>query len=207
MALGPSTPAAVDLAAALAGLSESPGQHLDHFLDAAARCFTRHGIRRTTVQDVAREAGVDRTTVYRQVGNIERMARLLAAREARRIGHALVERVQLTDPDALVDAAAWLVPAIRTHPVLAKAVHDDPHSVATVAMAELPYVIERAAEALTPVLDRAMEDGVLARRDPTVLAQWLVRVGAMLVAMPPHVSLRPLLAEMLLPVLRPSQGS
>jgi len=42
----------------------------DHpILDAAAVCFGRRGVRRTTIEDIAAEAGVSRITVYRQIGN------------------------------------------------------------------------------------------------------------------------------------------
>ncbi len=44
--------------------------NIDHpILDAAEVCFDRHGVRRTTVEDIAAEAGVSRVTVYRQIGN------------------------------------------------------------------------------------------------------------------------------------------
>lgn len=44
----------------------------DHpILDAAETCFGRHGVRRTTIEDIAAEAGVSRITVYRQVGSRE----------------------------------------------------------------------------------------------------------------------------------------
>jgi TetR/AcrR family transcriptional regulator len=38
-------------------------------LDAAYRCFTRHGIRRTTMDDIAAEAGMSRPAVYQYVRN------------------------------------------------------------------------------------------------------------------------------------------
>ena len=41
-----------------AGLPEPPPPDLDIYLDAAARCLARHGVGRTSVQDVARELGV-----------------------------------------------------------------------------------------------------------------------------------------------------
>lgn len=44
--------------------TESPLQ--ERLLDALERCFIRFGIQKTTLGDVATEAGVSRTTVYRQ---------------------------------------------------------------------------------------------------------------------------------------------
>jgi TetR/AcrR family transcriptional regulator len=38
-------------------------------LDAAYRCFARHGARRTTMDDIAAEAGLSRPAVYQYVRN------------------------------------------------------------------------------------------------------------------------------------------
>ena len=48
------------------GIPSPPGGDLDPYLDAATRCFVRYGVRRTSVQDVADELGVNRTTLYRR---------------------------------------------------------------------------------------------------------------------------------------------
>ena len=42
-------------------------------LDAAVRCFDRQGVRTTTIDDIAAQAGVSRITVYRQAGTREQV--------------------------------------------------------------------------------------------------------------------------------------
>ena len=42
------------------GLPETPPAELDPFLDAAAECFARYGVQRTSVQDVAQALRVNR---------------------------------------------------------------------------------------------------------------------------------------------------
>src|SRR3546814_393937 len=79
----------LELGIRLTGVPPVPAVELDPYLDAAARCFTRFGITRTRVPDVAAEVGVSRVTVYRQVGTVEDMARLLLARAMHRILTAL----------------------------------------------------------------------------------------------------------------------
>ncbi len=49
-------------------------------LDAAYRCFLRHGIRRTSMDDIAAEAGMSRPAVYQYVRNKDDVFRRLAAR-------------------------------------------------------------------------------------------------------------------------------
>ncbi len=52
----------------------------DAILDAAYVCFTRHGVRRSTMEDIARQAGISRPAVYQYVHNKEDAFRRLAAR-------------------------------------------------------------------------------------------------------------------------------
>ncbi|MFD8234406.1 TetR/AcrR family transcriptional regulator [Streptomyces sp. NPDC059696] len=49
-------------------------------LDAAYTCFTRHGVKRTTMDDIAREAGMSRPAVYQYVRNKEDAFRRLSVR-------------------------------------------------------------------------------------------------------------------------------
>ncbi|HEY5835726.1 TetR/AcrR family transcriptional regulator [Streptomyces sp.] len=55
-------------------------ERLKQILDAAYACFTRHGVRRTTMDDIARQAGMSRPGVYQYVRNKEDAFRRLAAR-------------------------------------------------------------------------------------------------------------------------------
>lgn len=55
-------------------------ERVDLILDAAYTCFTRHGVRRTTMDDIAREAGMSRPAVYQYVRNKEDAFRRLATR-------------------------------------------------------------------------------------------------------------------------------
>jgi AcrR family transcriptional regulator len=193
-----------DVAALVAGLDAPPRSDLDPFLDAAAKCFTRHGLKRTSVQDVARELGVDRTTVYRQVGTIPQQARLLAARELGRIVASIPGRApQPVGPDGVIEIMASVIDDVRSHPVMAKLLADDTDTITLSTIGELPPLLERVAGFLAPLLAAAMEAGSLARRDPKILAEWLVRLVVTLVLVPPLVDLRPFLSELLLPALRP----
>lgn len=188
------------------GLPAPPPASVDPILDAAERVFARYGVRRTSVQDVADEARVNRTTVYRQVGNVESALRLLTARELHRllaeVGIALAGR-PLT-PDALVAALALVIDHGRAHPVLAKVLADE-RPLLGAALAEYPEMLGRVAAVLVPLLEAAMDTGQLARRDPVVLAEWLTRVATTLVLAPPPGDVEAFLAELLIPALQPGR--
>ncbi|MFD0360988.1 TetR/AcrR family transcriptional regulator [Nocardia sp. GCM10030253] len=52
----------------------------DEVLDATRRCLARYGVRRTTMDDIAREMGMSRSAVYQYVRNKEDAVRQLSAR-------------------------------------------------------------------------------------------------------------------------------
>lgn len=57
-----------------------PDEPIDRILDAAYACFTRHGVRRTTMDDIAAAAGMSRPAVYQHVRNKDDAFRRLATR-------------------------------------------------------------------------------------------------------------------------------
>jgi AcrR family transcriptional regulator len=193
-----------DLPALLTGLDGPPPPELDPFLDAAARCFARYGIRRTSVQDVARELGVDRTTIYRQLGTIDQQARLLAAREIHRLLLTLPARTPPpVSAQSVIETMASVIDDIRTHPVMAKVLADDTNTIPLSSLAILPPLLAHVTAVLAPMLRLAMDIGALAPRDPTILAEWLIRLVVTLVLVPPLGDLRAFLSEVLLPALTP----
>lgn len=188
------------LPSGLAGFPQPPGDHLDPYLDAATRCFVRYGVKRTSVQDVAAELGVNRTTIYRQVGTLDQLIRLLIARDLRRLLDGLPSSLDAAnEPEALVDLLATIIRYAAEHPVLAKVLRDEPDVIGQFLASDLPHVIARATAAVAPLLGVAMAAGYLAKRDPEVLAESVVRLGITLILAPPPGELEAFLSEMLVP--------
>jgi AcrR family transcriptional regulator len=186
-------------------LPAAPGPDLDPYLDAAARCMVRHGIKRTSVQDVARDLGINRATVYRNVGGVDDMVRLLFAREL----HTLlgeVARLELkpaNGPKVVVRLVATVVRYARNHPVARKVLDDEPELIGPLLITYLPVVVRRVAEQLTPIVEWAQRTGALAKRDPVLLAEWLVRIAGSLILDPlPDDEIEVFLCELLLPALK-----
>lgn len=188
------------------GLPPAPPAALDPYLDAAAVCFARHGVSRTTVPDIAREVGVSRTTVYRQVGSVEHLARLLLARELHRFLVRLPELLEgATGPDTITRLVGVVVRFARAHPVLTKVLADEDEVVGAFLLHDLPDLVARVSGMATPLLEQAMAGGLIGRRDPAILAEFLVRTTVSLVLAPPAVALDRFLDEVLGPVLAPAR--
>jgi AcrR family transcriptional regulator len=188
------------------GIPAPPPASLDPFLDAAARCFARHGIKRTSVQDVARELRVNRATVYRQIGNVDDQVRLLLARDLHRLLASLPGTLTSgAGPDGIVELLGAIVTYARGHPVLVKVLADEADLIGPFLISDMPELVSRVAAAITPLLDGAMGAGLLARRDPGVVAEWVVRLGVSLILAPPPGDLSRFLAELLVPALSPRE--
>ncbi len=65
----------------------------EHILDAAEACFVRNGFHRSTMQDLAREAGMSPGNIYRYFESKEAVVRGLAERDRAR-GRVLVAEMQ-----------------------------------------------------------------------------------------------------------------
>lgn len=184
------------------GVPAVPPPTLDPYLDAAARCFARHGLRRTRVTDIADEVGVSRVTVYRQIGTVENAARLLLARELDRLVSSLVPQFAVaTDADAIASVIASAVEFTVDHPVLAKVLRDEPELVGVFIMGDLHTLIERLLVLADPLVQR-LED--LARGssvDVGALAEWLARVLVTMVVAPPKEPPDSFLRAVLVPIL------
>lgn len=194
----------LDLPSVTSELPAVPPAELDPYLDAAARCFARHGILRTAVPDIARELGVSRTTVYRQVGTIRELAGLLFAREIHRLLAAVPGQVAGSEPvDAIIRMATLVTRFAHEHPVLRKVLADEADLAGSYLSLGLQALIDRVRPVARPLIARGIADGNLADRDPDVLVDWLVRLICSVVLVPPTVDLAAYFDDVLRPVLTP----
>lgn len=157
--------------------------------------------------DIAREIGVSRTTVYRQVGSIDKLSWLLAAREAHRLIATLPEiSRELDGPHTLVKMMASIIHQVQEHPVVSKVLVDEPDVVGPLLTNDLDRIIAGATAITTPLISAAMHSGMISKRNPKTTANWLVRMTISLTINPPREDLETFLSEILVPALSPSHS-
>ncbi len=110
----------------------------DRIAAAALEQFADFGIRRTSVEDIARRAGLSRATVYRNVGSKDDVIRLVMAREAERamtgIDRALAGE---SDPGHSIEIGfAFLVRFVRDHPLFDRLLRTEPETLLPVLTVE-----------------------------------------------------------------------
>ncbi|WP_336083830.1 TetR/AcrR family transcriptional regulator [Nocardia sp. SSK8] len=89
-------------------------------LDAALIQFERVGVKKTTIEDIARQAGVDRATVYRRVGSRDDVVTAVFSRE---VAQVLADLRSLpgkhdTLDDLVADVLVTIVGRWRAHPLV-----------------------------------------------------------------------------------------
>jgi AcrR family transcriptional regulator len=143
-------------------------------LDATMVCVTRFGVAKTTIDDVAREAGCSRATVYRYFAN--RPALITAAVEAEIESLVATVIESAADAEELEDAVtAMFVTAARriiSHEALQRALTHEPEIVLPALSFEGgDRVLARASDRFAPTLARFVPPDRASRA-----AEWCTRV-------------------------------
>jgi AcrR family transcriptional regulator len=148
---------------------------------AALECIGRHGVTRTTIEDVVHQAGVSRATIYRTFpGGKDTLVEAVLGRELRRFFAELSrELVRHDHAEGLL--AAGVGSALRfltTHPALRAVLANEPGLVLSrVAFHRLGPILDAAAAFAAPYLRPHVRSD---HHDPdtaaTEVAELLVRV-------------------------------
>ena len=96
-------------------------------VDAAAACFIRDGVGKTTMVGIADEAGVGVATVYRRFGQKENLVQVTLLMEVHRFLDELTEQLSTapTPEDQLAEAFVTFVAAVVNRPLLIDALEHD----------------------------------------------------------------------------------
>jgi AcrR family transcriptional regulator len=143
---------------------------------AALRCLARSGLRGTTVDDVASDAGVSRATLYRAFpGGRDTILAAVVDAESARLFAAIAEAARGASDlptalaDGLVAAATWLT----GHEVLERLMFDEPATLLThLEFEQMNRTLAAVATRAGPLLARFV-DPVLAAR----VGEWMARLA------------------------------
>jgi TetR/AcrR family transcriptional regulator, repressor for uid operon len=100
----------------------------DRVATAALEEFAEHGIRRTSMEDIARHAGVSRMTVFRRFASKQRLVEVVIAREVHRGMQELDllwERAETLE-DRLVAGFEFAGRYVRGHPLFDRLLRSEP---------------------------------------------------------------------------------
>jgi AcrR family transcriptional regulator len=150
----------------------------DAILDATRASVLDFGIRRTTLTDVARRAGISRMTVYRRYPDVDAVLRDLMTREFGVLLQEVAMQIEGADGRSrIVGRLTTSVRALREHPLLRKVMEAEPELL-------LPYVLGRMGETqrwsvavIAEEVAVGQDDGSVRVGDARVIAQALLLIG------------------------------
>ncbi|WP_282780355.1 MULTISPECIES: TetR/AcrR family transcriptional regulator [unclassified Nocardia] len=132
----------------------------ERILDAALVQFGRVGVKKTTIEDIARQAEVDRVTVYRRVGSRDDVVRAVTGREIQRLLTELHEipARHREMADIVVDLFVMVVTRWRAHPLVERLLTVEPDRLLPQLTTEGGAFFTISVAATTEILRNALRD-------------------------------------------------
>lgn len=154
-------------------------------LDAALVELERHGFRKVALDDVARRAGVSRTTIYRRFANRDELVGAVIERENVALFADIAAELKQAKPQSnyYVEAFTLSILRFRRHRVLNQMVLDDPALAQELLHRHYGAAVERMAAALRVIFPDGFAERIGA---PAVndLADTILRYAAMVLLLP-----------------------
>ena len=180
----------------------------ERIVDGALRCFARWGVGKTTLDDIAREAGYSRATVYRFFpGGKDGLLDAVATTEVTRALATIGTRLDAADSleDLVVGGMTTAARLIAEHKPLQYLLAHEPEVVLPrISFHEADAVLRTVSAFAAPYLERHLAPGIDAYR----AAEWLSRIVLSYVCSPSpavdmqdEVSVRHLVQGFVLPGL------
>jgi AcrR family transcriptional regulator len=154
-------------------------------LDAAVVEFERHGFRRVALDDVARRAGVSRTTIYRRFANKDELVAAVVERENVALFSDIAAELKQAGPQSnyYVEAFTLSILRFRRHRVLNRMMSDEPALVLELARKHYGAAIGRMADALRVIFPDGFADRI-GEQAVNELADTILRYAAMALLLP-----------------------
>lgn len=184
------TPQALEiLGRALADDDEHLDPYAERILDAAHDQFAMFGIRRATMDDIARRADVARATLYRRYPARHDLLAAYVLRETRRTIAVIDEATANLEhaADRVIEGFLAAVRHIRTHPIVARIQETDPDLVLPLMTTHAGPILALGRHYVAQQIRCAQAEGSADPADPDHVAELFVRIGQSLVLTPESV--------------------
>jgi AcrR family transcriptional regulator len=157
----------------------------DAILDAAVVEFERHGFRRVALDDVARRAGVSRTTIYRRFAGRDELVVAVIERENVALFADIADELKNAGRQSnyYVEAFTSAILRFRRHRVLDAMITDEPALALELAHQHYGGAVDRMAEALHAIFPAGFADRI-GEQAVGELAETILRYALMALLLP-----------------------
>jgi AcrR family transcriptional regulator len=167
-----------------------PDEYVERILDAALKTFEGFGFRRTTMEDVARAAGISRVTIYRRFAGKDSLTEAVILREARRFFEALDVAVGQRDTfeDRAAESFVFALEFLRAHLLFNRLVTTEPESLVPHLTTLGGPAIAAASRLVAERLDVEVRAGRLPPLDVEATGEIIVRLVLSFILTPTSVN-------------------
>lgn len=199
-----------DIPAAL--LHEDEDSANQRILDSARSLYIEFGLRRTTMEDVAKRAGMGRATLYRRFSEKDQLFKAVILRDLQRHLRLIEKGIeQVTSAlDGLLEAFVQFGMLINRNELLQRLLKSEPDDVLPYLTTDFEVIMIFARQYLSLQIQRGQKLGHIQLADPDIMSEMLLRLTQSLMLSPKGVidpaqedSLRVFSEKFLRPLLTP----
>ncbi|MEU1981210.1 helix-turn-helix domain-containing protein [Nocardia sp. NPDC019395] len=185
-------------------------------LDAALQRILQVGIRRSSLDDIARRSGLNRVTIYRRFAGKDNLVDAVLAREIQRV---LAEATAIATTTRGVDAqieetVLYILRLTRTHPLVTQLIEVAPEEALSFYTVRGEELVSQGIKFIVSILDAAQERGEIDSYDTRPVAELVARFAHSLMLTPTagadfgdEESARTFVRATILPLMRHGLGS
>ena len=158
----------------------------ERILDAALEQFQEVGLRRSSMEDVARRAGLSRVTIYRRFPQKDRLLEAVMLRECSRLlgDMRAVMRPLATQEQRIVESFAFALRTMRGHPLLVRLMAIEPEDLLPVLTLHAGPVVAIVSGFIAQQIRDAQRRGEVPAYDARPVAEILTRMAQSLILTP-----------------------
>ncbi|WP_280396568.1 TetR/AcrR family transcriptional regulator [Nocardia carnea] len=158
----------------------------ERILDETLARILQVGVRRSSLDDIARRCGINRVTIYRRFSGKDALIEAALSREIERVlaeATAIATATEGTDAQ-IEETVLFVLRQTRTHPLVTQLLAVAPEEALGFYTVRGEEMVSRGIEYIAGVLAAGQEQGVLARYDPRPVAELIARMAHSLMLTP-----------------------
>ncbi|MFC9898299.1 TetR/AcrR family transcriptional regulator [Nocardia sp. NPDC127579] len=164
----------------------TPDELDEKILDAALQRILQVGIRRSSLDDIARRSGVNRVTIYRRFAGKENLIDAVLSREIQRIlleATAIAARARSAE-EQIEETVVYILELTQTHPFVTQLLDVAPEETLSFYTVRGEELVSQGISYIVGVLEAAQKHGTVDPYDPRPIAELVARLAHSLMLTP-----------------------
>lgn len=173
-------------------LKEDDDQTNQRILDSARSLYIEYGLRRTTMEDVAKRAGMGRATLYRRFSEKDQLFKAVILRDLQRHIVKIEQEIALVSNalDGLLIAFVKFCLLTNKNELLQRLLNSEPDHVLPYLTTDFEIIMTFACQYLSMQIERGQKLGHIRKAPVMMLAEMMMRLTQSLLLSPNGAAIR-----------------